>query len=177
MKRFLFPAIFCLIFLTGYGQEQSDQDLSKNELKLNLAYGLFEIIEISYERILNNNMGVGFSGAYFLDDGSDLTALALPFFRFYTSDDRHAKGFFIEANSGLVVSETEVITIFNEMNQEEEISVEDEYSFGFGVAVGGKFVSDSGLFGEIYGGIGREFRDASDLEVYPRVGLVMGYRF
>jgi len=50
-------------------------------------------------------------------------------------------------------------------------------SYGFGVAVGGKFVSKTGLFGEIYGGIGREFLDESFIEVYPRVGLNFGYRF
>jgi len=169
---------FCFfLLLSAKGQESESQDFERNELKLNLVYGLFEIGELTYERILNNNMGVGFSGAYFFDEDSDIRALALPFFRFYTADDRQAQGFFIEANAGLVVSEFNVITSYDATNQRPNFSDEEFYAFGFGVAVGGKFVSASRLFGEVYGGIGREFNENTSLEIYPRAGLSLGYRF
>jgi hypothetical protein len=176
MKELSLILILSVSALAGKAQPSEEIDFRRNEIKLNLIYGLFEIGELTYERIINNNMGVGFSGAYFFGEDSEIRALALPYFRFYTADDRQAKGFFIEANSGLVVSESEVVTVIAPSGIE-VAKEETYYSFGFGVAVGGKFVSQSGLFGEIYGGLGREFKDESSLEIYPRSGLSLGYRF
>jgi hypothetical protein len=182
MKRTIqILALFLItcIFQNAHAQDTDFEELGNNEVKLNLLYGVFEIIEVHYERILSDNIGLGFSGSYFFDQDTDIRGLALPYFRFYPSGSSRAEGFFIEANSGVVV--TEQFTF-------EEPSIgfgqpssqgfdETLVSFGFGVAIGGKFVTRSGVFGEAYGGVGRIYNQDDFVEFYPRFGLNMGYRF
>ncbi|MGB6037661.1 MAG: hypothetical protein WBG42_15405 [Cryomorphaceae bacterium] len=156
--------------------EIKDRRNGLNELKFNAGTALFELLELSYERVLNNDMGVGMSVSYSSLEGQDYRGSILPYFRFYPSEKQVASGFFLEANTGVIFSESTGYFIRDSNGQ----YVEDDeqfVSFGFGVAVGGKFISRTGLFGEIFGGIGREFLDESYIEVYPRVGLNFGYRF
>lgn len=179
MKQLLLVLLILLSVTTTFAQTDTDivdRRYGLNELKFNAGTALFELLELSYERILNNDMGVGMSASYSSMEGQDYRGSILPYFRFYPSEKQVASGFFLEANTGVVFSEN---SGFIRVDQNGIFVVDDEryVSYGFGVAVGGKFVSKTGLFGEIYGGIGREFLDESFIEVYPRVGLNFGYRF
>ena len=164
---------------TAFSQTESeitDRRNGLNELKFNAGTALFELLELSYERVLNNDMGIGISGSYSTLEGQDYRGAILPYFRFYPSEKQVASGFFLEANTGVIFSESSGFIIRDSNGQ--FVEDDEQYvSYGFGVAVGGKFVSKSGLFGEIYGGLGREFLDKSFIEIYPRVGLNFGYRF
>ena len=178
MKHLLF-AIF--ILTTSFLQAQrSDEPVDRrendNEVKFNAGGAVFELFELSYERILNEDMGVGCSLSYFSEETVYYQGAVLPFFRFYPSEKRRAAGLFFEANSGIVFSQNDEIFFIDEGGAQTEEG-ENFVSFGFGVAIGGKFISKTGLFGEIYAGLGREFVDDSFIEAYPRVGLNFGYRF
>lgn len=181
----MMPAIYTLGFLFFAfafqdlrAQDSDFEEMGNNEIKLNLLYGVFEIIEIHYERIISDHIGLGFSGSYFFDQDAEIRGLALPYFRFYPSGSLRAEGFFIEANSGVVATETTDEYYIGGPNgisfQSED---ESAVSFGFGVAIGGKFITRSGIFGEAYGGVGRIYNQDDNVEFYPRIGLTMGYRF
>jgi hypothetical protein len=98
----------------------------------------------------------------------------LPYFRFYPSERQKAEGFFLEANTGVIFSEEDVFEYFPGNSL---ITGENRTGFGLGVAIGGKFISKRGLFGEVLGGLGREFNDETSIEIYPRVGINFGFRF
>jgi len=171
--------IFTLSLAFGQAEsetEPKDKRYGQNEFKFNAGTALFELLELSYERVLNNDMGVGLSASYGSDENLYYRGSVLPYFRFYPSEKQVASGFFLEANTGVIFSENEDF-FFLDNNGTVVEENESFVSFGFGVAVGGKFVSKTGLFGELFGGLGREFLDESFIEIYPRVGLNFGYRF
>ncbi|MCH2213681.1 MAG: hypothetical protein MK086_00785 [Flavobacteriales bacterium] len=178
MRLLLFVLSFSVI---GFSHAQTtasavDRRDYSNEIKFNAATAVAELFEISYERIMNDDMGLGGSLAYFSDENLNYRGSILPFFRFYPGEKRRAAGLFFEVNSGVIFSQNDEFYYVEDgiIRQEEG---ENFVSFGFGVAVGGKFISRTGLFGEIYVGLGREFVDESFVEAYPRVGLNFGYRF
>jgi hypothetical protein len=150
------------------------RELGQTEIKFNMGTALFELIELSYERILNGDAGVGISTAYSFAESSEFRGMILPYFRFYPSERQKAEGFFLEANTGVIFSEEDVFEYFpgNSLN-----TSENRTGFGLGVAIGGKFISKRGLFGEVLGGLGREFNDETSIEIYPRVGINFGFRF
>jgi hypothetical protein len=176
MKQLL--SLFLILFTTlCFGQEEpKDKRYGLNEVKFNIGSSIFELFEFSYERILNNDMGVGLSANFLTEEGVNYRGAILPHFRFYPSEKQVASGFFLEANTGVIFSENDN-TIFIDNNGVATYGDESYVSFGLGIAIGGKFVSKTGIFGEIYTGIGREFVDESFIEVYPRLGLNFGYRF
>ncbi len=151
------------------------QDQPKNEIKVNLLYFVFETIEISYERIVAEELTIGLAASYWVDESSEYDLILNPYFRFFPGQNRvPCNGFFIEGNAAFIAGERSEIGF----NGNSFYSIEDEpyYAGGAGVAVGGKFVSRSNFFGEVYGGLGRIFGD-SYVEIYPRVGISFGKRF
>src|SRR5687768_7683065 len=64
-----------------------------NEIKLNLLYTVIGIPEISYERLLKDNMGVGLSIFAAIDNKQDYSFAAIPHFRVYFGAKK-AAGFF-----------------------------------------------------------------------------------
>jgi hypothetical protein len=178
MKQLL-TLLLLFTLSTSFSQsetEAKDRRHGINEIKFNAGTALFELLELSYERILNNDMGVGLSASYLIMEDLNYSGSILPYFRFYPSEKQVASGFFLEANTGVIFSENESNS-FIDVNGIVFNEPESYTSFGFGVAIGGKFVSKTGLFGEIFAGIGREFLDESIIEVYPRLGLNFGFRF
>ncbi len=167
--------ILAIIFAIGTAsaQEIESNTAGRNEIKGNLGYIPFEIAELSYERILSKHIGIGLSGAYVFADNLVYRGWVLPYFRYYVAENREAEGFFLEGHSGVIfTSDTE--QDFNLASFGEEIK---GANFGFGISVGGKFVSSGGFVGEINLGIGREFNDETSTEIYPRAGMTFGYQF
>ncbi len=174
MKRILTIVALLIATLSGIAQDADPRD-GNNDLKINVLYGVLETLELEYERILNDNVGVGLAASYWFGDISDLNFIIIPYFRFYPSEKLHGSGFFIEANLAVVGSRNfdyDYHSFGFETQTEKDI-----VSMGAGVAVGGKFLSKSGFFGEVFGGVGREFNDESYIEVYPRAGITLGRRF
>jgi len=137
--------------------------LSKNELKLNLAYLPFGYLELSYERILPKNTSVGIAIGKSIKD-LDLEYHLAAFYRLFFGH-QPGSGFFIEANAG---------------SWKEDTRFSDEgLSGGIGVAVGGKFFRGDKFHGEFVFGYGKTLLDKSSdfSEAYPRFGISLGHRF
>jgi hypothetical protein len=61
---------------------------------------------------------------------------------------------------------------------EDIFPIEETYTdFAVGISIGTKIVSRRGFVAEIYGGIGRDLLNKSDVEVVGRGGISLGYRF
>lgn len=161
----------CLILvltlsLGSFSQEKNPKENelnSFNEFKLNIGYLLFEFADFSYERILNEESSVGISFGFSLDDAIDYKFGVIPFYRFYFGK-KPAAGFFIEGNGALF--------------SEESITGNNEIGLGFGIAIGGKFLTKKNWIGEIVIGGGRSFVNKDIIsEGYPRIGISIGKRF
>lgn len=179
MKQILVITFALAISTLTFAQEEemiNRRELGQTEIKFNMGTALFELIELSYERILNGDAGVGISTAYSFDESSEFRGMILPYFRFYPSERQKAEGFFLEANTGVIFSEDNIIE-YSPYPGSGQNNRENRAGFGLGVAVGGKFISKRGLFGEVLGGLGREFNDETFIEIYPRVGINFGFRF
>ncbi len=169
----LFLGIFLVSIFTAEAQTEtveSDKKV-KHELKINLAYALFETIEINYELILEKDFTIGLAANYWFLEDTDVNYQIIPSFRFYPSERRHASGFFIEGNLAFMS-----IT-GKEYDETSRIEVETtRFGGGMGVASGYKFLSSGNFVAELYLGVGRVFGD-EQVEAYPRFGITMGKRF
>lgn len=150
---------------------------TNNELKFNLAYAVGALPEITYERIIEDNMGLGISAAVSLESAEDnpYRYSILPYYRLYFGKKK-ASGFFIEGNMGVIGTKEEQY-IYNDFYGYSSRSETNSYvNFGCGVAVGLKLFTRNNYFGEIYGGAVRLI-GKSDLGAYPRFGITLGKRF
>ena len=142
--------------------------IKKNELKLNLAYSIVGFPEITFERILRKNQGLGFSYAFSPENFSLIDYIFIPYYRFYFGE-KVASGFFIEGNCAFFV---------DRFNDDFTITSENEYGLGIGAAVGYKILTKRNRIVEFYLGGGPNFLEVDkSTEVYPRLGITIGKRF
>lgn len=154
-----------------------------NEIKINLLYTVIGIPEINYERLLEDNMGVGIALAVRLTDenifGSRFNFIITPHYRLYFGNKK-ANGFFIEGNAGVVSYKEADYSSLPYTSYPPDFdysSLDKNYTkIGLGVAAGAKFLTRNGFLGEAYLGVGRVFGSTS-IDVYPRMGLTIGKRF
>jgi hypothetical protein len=74
----------------------------------------------------------------------------------------------------VIISDEDFDNLLSNQNSKDE---PNQFGFGLGFAIGGKWVADSGLFGEIFLGLVREFNDELHIQAYPPLGLNFGWRF
>jgi len=174
MKKTLLLA-FALCSLMGYSQKTNN-----NEIKINLPYFVAGLPEVSYERILDQNSGVGISVAIQLDNELDVPFIITPYYRMYFGGEKtktKAKGFFIEANA--VVAKQFV----SHYDDNDNYAGYNSYitNFGFGTAIGVKLLNKNGYIGEVFGGVSHLFgvnTDTTDgTDFLPRIGINIGKRF
>ena len=179
-KVFLVSFLFLSVLATKAQETENVQVIEKqNELKIN-AFNLiaFEYIDITYERILNEESSVGVGMLFALDNEvygiSDLRRefSITPYFRQFFSN-KYAKGFFVEA-FGMLHGGKDEFYIDDNFGFYE---IRDYTDFALGISVGGKFVTKRGFIAEIYLGIGRDLLGNTDVEVVGRGGISLGYRF
>jgi hypothetical protein len=175
MKKALFIIVAFCICPAVFSQETATVKIEpKNEIKLNLGMFLALYPEISYERILGDDLGFGVSAAVSLDDDSENIFQITPYFRFYFGG-KPTRSFFIEANMGLVGFKEENYSYYYDYSssQSYDYSEKNVVDFGLGVAIGYKYINRKGFTGEIYAGVGRTFDDRA----YPRLGITIGKQF
>lgn len=139
-------------------------DSFSNELKLSIGYDLLGFPEIAYEKLINDDSGIGLSLGFSLENNIVYNFNVLPYYRLYFGAKR-AGGFFIEGNMGVY--------------SEEVNEAVDKYQLGLGagIAIGGKFINKSGWVGEIFDGAGINFVNQDQIsDAYPRFGLMIGKR-
>ncbi|HHV84466.1 MAG TPA: hypothetical protein GXX42_01435 [Petrimonas sp.] len=171
MKKFALVSIALIISVSAFSQQRTQSvfggDLAKdtpaqlNELKLNLGTTIFGLFpEVSYERILGEDFGVGASAGISLNsDDYPLDFAFTPYARWYfggssTNLQKYGAGFFIEANGSVFSS--------------------GSTGAGLGLALGWKYLTKNNWVGELYFGGGRDFVNDSG---YPRMGITIGKRF
>lgn len=187
MKKFII-SLFLMCSIVSFAQEAEkkypqDQE-KKYELKLN-TFNLiaFASLDVSYEKLINENSSLGVALFYnFSDQESDIVFerkfSLTPYYRWFFSETRLARGFFVEGFGMLNTYDDEYYVY--------DYSVENQSqtAFALGVSVGGKFVTKSGFTTEVYLGIGRNLiKSKKDDDYYfnndivGRFGISIGYRF
>jgi hypothetical protein len=151
--------------------DSSEKPKPMSELKFNVAYALFEIVEIDYELILNNDFSVGLAANYWFAYDPYIQWQVIPNFRYYPIESMYGSGFFIEVNACFLTLNDYYYSDFSQTERKTS-----SFGGGMGLAPGYKFLSKGGFVLEIYTGLGRIF-GVENFEVYPRVGVTMGKRF
>ena len=187
MKKItLLILLFATTLLTAQEKEKkSPQDVDKKqEIKIN-TFNLiaFSSLDVSYEKLINPESSFGVALFYNFSDfeNSDIgfpkKFSITPYYRWFFSETRYARGFFVEG-FGMLNTYEDNFYDYNTSNNK----VQNETAFALGISVGGKFVTKTGFTTEVYLGVGRnlinnENDDYFDFNIVGRFGISLGYRF
>ena len=150
-----------------------------NELKFNLILAIAGMPELSYERMIRDNMGIGAAISLGLDHSADYKFNFTSYYRLYFGAQK-ISGFFIEGNTGIVTLTDEYYA--NTFTY--PIVYTYQYtatttSVSLGAAAGYKLLTRNGLFAEAYLGISKLIGDRNGYNIskIPRLGISLGKRF
>lgn len=170
MKKLRILLIVLFISTMAFGQNDYFSGL-KNEIKINAPYAFAGALELSYERILSEDTGVGISAAFPISDDLKFDYFLLPFARAYFGK-KEAAGFFGEIHLAAYSDEQDDDTV--PAGQQ----AESFNGLGLGFSLGFKLFSKSHWSFEAVGGLGRNFQNQEEIgELYPRYGILLGRRF
>lgn len=170
-----FVVVFLLITLSSlcYGQKSDSlkQTIQKNELKFNLLSGIEGKLELTYERIVRKNMGLGSAMFVALDRSIPYKFGFTSYYRLYFGKRKYLN-FFVEANTGVLTLEDEYYDVAHVYNI-------TTTNLTLGVAVGLKYATRNGFFLEAYFGGGKLVADRIGYvnQDFARNGIVLGKRF
>lgn len=172
-KLILFSLLVVSISISANAQE------AKNEAKVNLLGLIIGLPDISYERLLNDKMGIGLTLGMGLKNGKqyqdDYRYVVLPYYRYYLGN-KYASGFFLEAHASVISAKK---YLKEELKDQEKF----ESYYGLGAAIGVKLFNKEGFLAESYAGLGHQLNvDNEDMhhkshQLYPRIGVSLGKRF
>ena len=164
-------------FFFGYSQEKEFTSIEKNELKANVFLFVLNPIEITYERILNEDSGIGTS-VYFMKKGdADINFSLSPYYRAYFGK-KTAAGFFVEGFGMLNSGNTGFHSIYDPIKDDYIYTKKDNFTdVALGFSLGAKWVHKKKFIFEISGGIGRNLLNSDSPDVVGRGGINLGYRF
>jgi hypothetical protein len=174
-KTFVILIVTLLLSHNMFSQEDQVAKLENenfNELKLNALFLILGALEVTYERTLNEESGIGLTVFLPLDNdvSDEIKYYISPYYRFYFGN-KYASGFFLEG-FGMLNSTNRDINFFGG---------EDDFrtDFALGIGLGGKWITNSGFIGEINFGIGRNLfnNNDTDYEIIGKGGITLGYRF
>ena len=186
-KLFTILTVFVTLFSLHAQELNSNQESGserKNDIILDpILLIAVPMINVSYERLINKDMGIGVNAMVTLSDEVDDFKQFSPYFRYYMGK-KYASGFFFE---GFVP-----VTLQNDAYYSYQY---DDYTnsyyyinnakkntttVGIGFGVGGKWIIKDRLVIEASGGIARRFGDFDNYDIGPVTGKIMGgigYRF
>ena len=172
MKK-LFVLLCLSLFAVGYSQDDKQTDYPKNEMKINALFLVAGALEVSYERILNEESAFGASLLLAIDDDIDTKLMFTPYYRYYFGK-KPAAGFFAEGFGMLNNYESYK---YNTIGNESRTTNRTDFALGFGI--GAKWITKKGFIFEINGGVGRNLFNSTDTdyEIVGRGGITFGYRF
>jgi hypothetical protein len=176
MKK-LFIVLCLSSFVLGFSQEKEPMDFKRNELKGNALLLVLGSLEATYERILNEESGVGISVSVPVDKYNwDINFAATAYYRYYFGK-KPAAGFFGEA-FGMLNNVDDYV--YTETPNNYSWSPEKITDFALGIGLGGKWITSKGLLLEVNAGVGRNLFNNKydrDFELIGRGGITIGYRF
>jgi len=177
MKKALL-IIFLSSFLFSYSQEKENISLKKNEIKGNALFLILGTGEITYERLLDEESGIGASLFVPFDSGINPKFSLTTYYRFYFGA-KPASGFFVEGFGMLNSNKINDIYLYNQTPQMAVSGTITDFALGFGI--GGKWITKKGFLFEINSGIGRNlFNQKSGdygYQIVGRGGITIGYRY
>lgn len=178
MKNHLLTTLILFSIFSIQAQDNNDNTQQNfNEVKLNGLYLVLGAIDVTYERTLSEESGIGMS--LFLPFGEDLNAdvnyYISPYYRFYFGE-KYAAGFFLEG-FGMLNSidrvQFEFDALGNIINTNDSIT-----DFALGIGFGGKWVTNKGFIGELNLGVGRNlFNNDTVDDFVGKLAITLGYRF
>ena len=182
MKKIILVAFLAVSFIRVHAQEaKSAIDVQKqNEVKINGLYLVLGALEVTYERLLNEESGVGLSIFLPIDDAVNdgINYYVSPYYRFYFGK-KYAAGFFVEG-FGMLNSYDYTTIGFLQSFDAVASDTENVTDFALGIGVGGKWITNRGMFAEVNFGVGRNLfnsNDFSDYEVIGKASIAIGIRF
>ncbi|MES2652663.1 MAG: DUF3575 domain-containing protein [Bacteroidota bacterium] len=177
--------LLCLVWISlTYAQTDSlsKPKIKANELKLNLLYsviGKFELPEITYERLMENQASIGISVAgrnreYKID------YMITPHFRYYFPKTH--KTFFLELNVVLLRAVDKLGHDLHGPSYQNTPREKMANNGGVGGAFGLKLMFSKSFVMDAYFGLGKilaeDKRDEyQSMFAYPRIGIAFGPRF
>ncbi|TRX23444.1 DUF3575 domain-containing protein [Flavobacterium franklandianum] len=176
MKK-LFVLLCISIFTLGYSQDDKLTDFKRNEIKGNALFLVLGAVEVTYERLPNENSGLGVSLFFVSEEDFDTSFSLTPFYRAYFGK-KPAAGFFVEGFSMINTGKNGSYSYYD-YNTNTSYNVEGEKytDFALGFGLGSKWVHKRGFVFEINAGIGRNLFSNNSPEVVGRGGITLGYRF
>ena len=192
VKKWMLTAAALLLSASFSSSAKAQQVLTErrlNEVKINLPMALAGNIELSYDRILLEDLSLGVAASAAWEDSYPYKFAVMPYTRWFFwkhrgQDEFPGAGFFIEVNAGFFDCKyTKTYTNSYGENEGGRLRIESEDANGFGaglgLAIGWKWISKSGFVGEIYTGAGRNFVSSTQdaVPAYIRSGISLGYRF
>ena len=180
-KVFLVSFLFLSVLAAKAQETEPIKDVQKkSEVKINGLYLVVGAVEVTYEHLLNEESGVGVSIFIPIDDevNDDINYYISPYYRFYFGN-KYAAGFFVEG-FGMLNSYKSNLVEFNELFDIVRTNEENVTDFALGIGIGGKWITNRGMFAEVNFGVGRNLfnnRDFDDYEVIGKASISIGVRF
>jgi hypothetical protein len=175
MKNYFLTTLILFSIFSIQAQDNNDDTQQNfNEVKFNGLYLVLGAIDVTYERTLSEESGVGISLFLPFDEdiNADINYYISPYYRFYFGK-KYAVGFFLEGFS-LLSSTKEYSVSFDDA-----IFTEDNVTdFALGIGFGGKWVTNKGFIGELNLGVGRNlFNNDTVDDFVGKLAITLGYRF
>ncbi|WP_282071288.1 DUF3575 domain-containing protein [Polaribacter atrinae] len=163
--------------ILAFGLLVSSLSYAQQEIKLDIGDVLIvKNLEFSYENYMTESSSFGISASFNLKDQEadfryNENTMITPYYRNYFSTNEQWNFFgeaFLGINSGK-----------EESDEENNPGVYDnKYTDGaLGVAVGTKYITESGLTIDVHAGIGRNLFGSDSPTLVPRLGVNIGWRF
>ncbi|HMR17872.1 MAG TPA: hypothetical protein PKA53_01115 [Sphingobacterium sp.] len=163
-------------FVHAQSSTDSGQSVRKNDIMIDPIFFIAgPIINASYERILNEDFGIGVNTLFGLGTMDEIVQVS-PYVRMYLGK-HYASGFFIEGFAP-VTSTDDWHETYDPTGQFLGSSESRETSVGLGVGLGGKWVLKRNILFELGGGVARRlFYDGFAEPVTGKWMIGIGYRF
>ncbi|MDP5105505.1 MAG: hypothetical protein NWQ31_04965 [Polaribacter sp.] len=177
-KETLLFSICILIHVQLFCQVEKEKTFTKDagEIRIDaLDFVLFTAIEMTYERVQDNDTGYGLS--VYVNPRSEDTFyekfVITPFFRLYFLSDKEfgSNGYFVEFYSKFASGKNYEIDFYNDTS-------ENYFDISLGIGIGRKWIHKKGFTLETSFGIGRNLGfDKNSPDFAIRGGVALGYRF
>ena len=182
MKRLLSSLMILSIGITFLHAQEQETPTRSNDIMISpIELIATPLLNVSYERLLNENSGIGVNGMFFLgdkdkyDDSNTFFQIS-PYYRLYFGK-KYASGLFVEGFLP-ITSTSENHDIYNNDGNFVRTLDETVTSFGVGIGFGGKWVAKKNIIFEASVGVGRRFGDTDKISALTGKGMLgIGYRF
>ncbi|TRX36682.1 DUF3575 domain-containing protein [Flavobacterium restrictum] len=176
MKKIILLTLF-VVGSHAFSQENETALSKKNELKGNALFLVLGAGEISYERLINDDSGLGISMFFINEEDFDTNFSLSPYYRAYFGK-KPAAGFFVEGFSMISTGKNGSYSEYNSTtNSDYDVAGKKYSDLALGFGIGSKWVHKRGFVFEINAGIGRNLFSSNSPEVVGRGGITLGYRF